>query len=106
MGGRETGCDGATIPSNGTQPSLPACLWRSSAFDRGSAKPDRQCRQIHGRPDFAHIEIGQAGEDNGRAIFFVRDNGIGIDPEHRERIFGLFNKLDAKSEGTGVGLAL
>jgi signal transduction histidine kinase len=39
-------------------------------------------------------------------IFFVRDNGIGIAPEYHERIFGLFNKLDANSEGTGIGLAL
>jgi signal transduction histidine kinase len=39
-------------------------------------------------------------------VFFVRDNGLGIEPEYHERIFGLFNKLDAKSEGTGVGLAL
>ena len=27
-------------------------------------------------------------------------------PEHHERIFGLFNKLDVETEGTGVGLAL
>ena len=53
-----------------------------------------------------HVEIGQAGEENGKPILFVKDNGIGIAPEHHERIFGLFNKLDAKSEGTGVGLAL
>lgn len=52
------------------------------------------------------IEIGQRGEENGLPIFFVKDNGIGIEPEHHERVFGLFNKLDAKSEGTGVGLAL
>lgn len=54
------------------------------------------------------IEIGQRGEDadRGLPILFVRDNGMGIDPEHHERVFGLFNKLDAKSEGTGVGLAL
>ncbi|HKI54508.1 MAG TPA: ATP-binding protein, partial [Anaerolineales bacterium] len=37
---------------------------------------------------------------------FVRDNGIGIEPQQHERIFGLFNKLDANSEGTGIGLAL
>jgi signal transduction histidine kinase len=54
------------------------------------------------------IEIGQHGEDaeHGQLIFFVRDNGVGINPQYHERIFGLFNKLDANSEGTGVGLAL
>lgn len=39
-------------------------------------------------------------------IFFVRDNGIGIDPVHHELIFGLFNKLAVDSDGTGIGLAL
>jgi signal transduction histidine kinase len=53
------------------------------------------------------IEIGAAGKDNfGNPIFFVRDNGMGIAPEYHGRIFGLFEKLDAASEGTGVGLAL
>jgi signal transduction histidine kinase len=36
----------------------------------------------------------------------VRDNGMGIAPEHFERVFGLFNKLDPKTDGTGIGLAL
>lgn len=53
-----------------------------------------------------HIEIGQSGEDDGKPVFFVKDNGVGISPEYHERIFGLFNKLDARSDGTGIGLAL
>lgn len=45
-------------------------------------------------------------EEKGINIFFVQDNGIGIDEKYQEIIFGLFNKLDARSEGTGIGLAL
>jgi PAS domain S-box-containing protein len=52
------------------------------------------------------IEIGMEERESGQQVFFVRDNGMGINSEYYERIFGLFNKLDIGSEGTGVGLAL
>ncbi len=39
-------------------------------------------------------------------VFVVCDNGIGIEARYHEKIFGLFDKLDSQSEGTGVGLAL
>jgi PAS domain S-box-containing protein len=52
------------------------------------------------------IEIGQSGYEDGKPIFHVKDNGVGIDLVHHDRIFGLFNKLDTNSEGTGIGLAL
>jgi PAS domain S-box-containing protein len=52
------------------------------------------------------IEIGQNGYEDGKPIFYITDNGMGIDHIHYDRIFGLFNKLDANSEGTGIGLAL
>jgi len=51
------------------------------------------------------IEISTRKEE-GQQVFFVKDNGIGINPSYHERIFGLFDKLDPHSEGTGVGLAL
>ena len=58
--------------------------------------------------DQAHprIEIGQNGERDGMTVFYIRDNGIGISPEHFDRVFGLFNKLDVKGDGTGIGLTL
>ena len=51
------------------------------------------------------IEIG-VREGTDENIFFVQDNGIGIDEKYHQIIFGLFNKLDAASGGTGIGLAL
>lgn len=53
----------------------------------------------------AHIRIGSREEPAG-VVYFVQDNGIGIDPEYQDRIFGLFERLNPKIQGTGVGLAL
>jgi signal transduction histidine kinase len=43
---------------------------------------------------------------DGLPVFFVRDNGIGIEPRFLERMTGLFEKMDERGEGTGVGLAI
>jgi signal transduction histidine kinase len=51
------------------------------------------------------IEMG-AIASGGETVFFVRDNGSGIDPRHNTKVFDLFDKLDPKSEGTGIGLAI
>ena len=51
------------------------------------------------------IEIGVQKQEN-RNVFFVRDNGIGIEKKFHGKVFGLFDKLDPHSSGTGIGLAL
>lgn len=51
------------------------------------------------------IEVGSRLDGEER-VFYVRDNGRGIEPRFLERVFGLFEKLDPAVEGTGVGLAL
>ena len=51
------------------------------------------------------IEI-DSRRDGADTVLYVKDNGIGIDPQDQEMIFGLFNRCVSGTEGTGFGLAL
>ena len=51
------------------------------------------------------IEIGHR-LSKGETIFFVRDNGLGIDASSKEKLFTLFYRGTAEGEGSGIGLAI
>ncbi len=65
---------------------------------------DNAIRYSGGRPR-PRVEVGWRKDDE-KVVFFVRDNGIGIDPGQQEKVFELFYKADPESEGTGAGLAI
>ena len=56
-------------------------------------------------PPRIHLGVRQLGE---RWLFFIRDNGIGINAQYTEHVFGIFQKLHRQEQypGTGIGLAI
>jgi len=51
------------------------------------------------------IEIGYR-LDGKETVFFVKDNGVGIEKSEQEKVFDLFYRIDTSSEGIGAGLAI
>jgi len=57
--------------------------------------------------DIPKIRI-HSKKENGRWVFSIKDNGIGIEAEFKQRIFEIFQRLHSKDKypGTGIGLAI
>jgi PAS domain S-box-containing protein len=60
------------------------------------------------KPDTAPVVEVTGRTEDGRVLLCVDDNGIGIEPQYRDRIFGMFARLHVREaySGTGIGLAI
>jgi PAS domain S-box-containing protein len=87
------------------QPDMPRILGDKERFREVYQNLIENASKFMGNQSDPHIEIG-VRRDDIQPIFYVRDNGVGIAKEYQEMIFGLFDKLDQHSDGTGIGLAL
>jgi chemotaxis family two-component system sensor kinase Cph1 len=97
------------IESSGATVSLeplPPCL--ADAGLLGQAVSNLIDNAIKYRNPGRTLELGiTASAEGGRCVYRFSDNGIGIAPEHREKVFELFHRLDPRrGEGHGLGLAI
>ena len=66
--------------------------------------PPAEASTPHARIDYVKALLSK---ENDNLTFFVKDNGIGIDPSHLEKIFDPFYRVEELDcEGAGIGLAL
>jgi signal transduction histidine kinase len=88
------------LPTVTGDPTTLTMLWQNLV---GNAVKFRR----PGRPPEITVRCETAPEE-GRWRLWVRDNGIGIEPEFREKVFVIFQRLHCRDEyeGTGIGLAL
>jgi PAS domain S-box-containing protein len=90
----------ATLPAVRADASLVRQVWINLV---GNALKYSRTR------DHPVVEIGVHANGKGEPVVcYVRDNGVGFDPAHAGKLFGVFQRLhrDDEFEGTGVGLAI
>ena len=112
---------GATKPLQTALLNLAEAIRQSDAQLHYCSLPEVRMREVHLQQLFQNLIANaikyqsearpeifiSAQKSDSYWLFGIQDNGIGIDPEYKERIFGLFKRLhNNDNTGTGIGLAI
>ncbi|TKJ36968.1 MAG: hypothetical protein CEE38_08660 [Planctomycetes bacterium B3_Pla] len=85
---------------------LPVCLGDTSGINRVFTNLVTNALKFLDPSRQSHIRIHGRRKDN-QSVYCVEDNGIGIAPEHMEKIFEIFYQLEpGKRKGEGIGLTI
>jgi signal transduction histidine kinase/CheY-like chemotaxis protein len=86
---------------------VPDCYGDGSLLEQVLANLLSNAYKFTGTRERAYIEVG-AFRENDQQVYFVRDNGVGFDMRHADKLFGVFQRMHSQSQfpGTGIGLSI
>jgi len=85
------------LPAANGDPELLQLVWinlLSNALKYSSRRPQPE------------IQVGTQTVDDGKLVFFVRDNGVGFDTRYGGKLFNVFQRLHRQDEFEGIGIGL
>jgi len=85
------------LPAANGDPELLQLVWinlLSNALKYSSRRPQPE------------IQVGTQTADDGKLVFFVRDNGVGFDTRYTGKLFNVFQRLHRQDEFEGIGIGL
>jgi len=100
----------------GPEAALPALHWKIDALPAASGDPEllrlvwinllSNALKYSSRRPQPEIQVGTQTEDDGKLVFFVRDNGVGFDTRYGGKLFKVFQRLHRQDEFEGIGIGL
>jgi signal transduction histidine kinase len=88
-------------------PELPECCADGSLLEQVLYNLLSNAYKFTSTREEARVEIG-AYREGEEQVYFVRDNGVGFDMKHADKLFGVFQRMHSQAQfpGTGIGLSI
>src|SRR6266852_213886 len=100
----------------GPSAARPALHWKIGALPTVNGDPEllrlawinllSNALKYSSRRPQPEIQVGTQTADDGKLVFFVRDNGVGFDARYGGKLFNVFQRLHRQDEFEGIGVGL